>query len=87
MVWTIEFAKSADKQLERLDKQTKQRIRRYLREHAQFEPRKFGKALTADKRGLWRYRIGKYRVICQIKDETITVLVLKIGKRDTVYDD
>lgn len=49
-------------------------------------PRSLGKGLTSDKVGLWRYRVGDYRVICKIEDETITVLVLAVGHRKNIYD-
>lgn len=49
------------------------------------DPRFHGKGLTANKTGLWRYRIGDYRLISDISDETITILILKIGHRNDVY--
>ena len=49
-------------------------------------PRQLGKALRYDKYGLWRYRVGKYRILCDIRQETLLIVVIKIGKRDAVYD-
>ena len=49
------------------------------------DPRKLGKALTGDKGGLWRYRIGDYRAICILEDERLVVLVLELGHRREVY--
>ena len=49
------------------------------------DPRRFGKALTANLSGLWRYRIEDYRVICQIQDDKLVVLALKVGHRREVY--
>lgn len=49
------------------------------------DPRRFGKALTANLTGLWRYRIGDYRVICLIQDEKLLVLALKVGHRRQLY--
>jgi len=48
-------------------------------------PRQSGKALTGPMGGLWRYRIGDYRVVCDIQDKTLCILVVRIGNRNTVY--
>jgi mRNA interferase RelE/StbE len=85
--WTIEFSEIAVKQLKKLDKQTKLRIFDYLENRVctAADPRQHGKALAYNKAGLWRYRVGDYRIICQLKDETITVFVLSVGHRKEVY--
>ena len=49
-------------------------------------PKQYGKALRYDMIGLWRYRMGKYRMICEIKDKELIILVITIKKRDKVYD-
>ena len=88
MAWTIEYATAARAQLDRLDRQVAQRIIDYL-ERAVTEPenprvraemlrgRRFG--------GLWHYQVGDYRVICDIRDETLVVVVVKVGHRSQVY--
>ncbi len=88
MNWQIEVSETAAKQLERLDKPVQARIFKYLKERLlnTKNPRAFGKGLTGDKAGLWRYRVGDYRIICQVKDEIVTVLVLEVGHRKTIYD-
>ncbi len=88
MDWTIKFKESALKELEKVSKPDQFKIRNYLRERllTAKNPRDFGKALSNTKAGLWRYRIGKFRIICQIKDHELCILIVKIGKRDTVYD-
>jgi len=50
------------------------------------DPRAFGKPLKADLKGLWRYRVADYRLICSIQDQRLVVLVLKVGHRRDVYD-
>jgi mRNA interferase RelE/StbE len=50
------------------------------------DPRRFGKGLKADLAGLWRYRFGDYRILCQIKDRELLVLVVAVGHRRDVYD-
>jgi mRNA interferase RelE/StbE len=87
LVWKVEYAASARKQLRQLDKQAARRILDYMdmRVAASPDPRKLGKALSGPLGDLWRYRIGDYRVICSIKDDSLSVLVVKPGKRSDVY--
>ncbi|MDV5974019.1 Toxin RelG [Streptococcus canis] len=49
-------------------------------------PRQIGKALTGNFKGLWRYRIGNYRVICDIIDDELIVLALEVGHRKDIYN-
>jgi mRNA interferase RelE/StbE len=85
--WIIEIKRSAERQIQKLDRKSQERIVRFLREHVQAadNPRQWGKPLQGEKRGLWRYRVGDYRLICDIRDETVTVLVLAIGHRKDIY--
>ena len=53
----------------------------------QNHPKQLGKVLTGNKKGLWRYRVDKFRIICKIEENILTVLVLKIAIRDVVYQD
>jgi len=85
LVWTIEFAATAEKELSKLDKSAAKRILKFLKERVATDPRSSGKALRGDHAGLWRYRIGDYRVVCEIRDETVSVLVVRIGHRKEVY--
>lgn len=87
MVWTIEFDKAAKKELAKLDKSTADRILKFLEERIATDenPRRFGEALTENLAGLWKYRVGDYRVIVEIQDAIIIVLVLRIGHRSKVY--
>lgn len=87
MVWKISFKKSADKVFTKLPMPIRFRVLRYLDEVSKLDdPRMRGNALSANKKGLWRYRVGKYRVICDIQNDKIIILVVHVGKRDTVYD-
>ena len=88
MAWTIDFDASALKDLTKLDRSGQLRIERYLNERVATasSPRELGKALVGSRFGqLWRYRVGDYRIICQIKDNVLLVLVLEIGHRSVVY--
>jgi mRNA interferase RelE/StbE len=88
LAWLIKFDPRATKELKKLDQVAQKRIITYMKKQVALEnnPRLFGKSLTGDKQGLWRYRVGDYRVICELLDEEITVLVIKVGHRQSVYD-
>lgn len=87
MIWKVEFDDRASKELRKLDRQAQQDILRFLRERIATEedPRRFGKPLTADKAGLWSYRVRSYRMICHIEDNKLLVLVVRAGDRKNVY--
>ena len=82
----IEYTETSRKQLTKLDKTMQKRILDYMDEVGHLEnPRSRGKALVDNMRGLWRYRVGDYRVICEIQDSKIIIAVLKIGHRKNIY--
>ena len=87
MVWTIEYTETARNQLRKLDKPVARRVVDYLdqRVAASGDPRSAGKALTGPLGGLWRYRVGDCRVICELQDSRLRVLVVQIGHRGKVY--
>jgi mRNA interferase RelE/StbE len=87
VAWTIEFAKSVRKSIEKLDPQTRRRIRDFLDDKVASldNPRSLGRALSGPLGGLWRYRVGDYRIICDIKDNMLTILVITIDHRKDVY--
>ena len=87
VTWKVEWDEAAAKELRKLDTKIQRDILRYFRERIATDenPRRFGKALTGDKIGLWRYRVSQYRMICHIEDNTLTVLVLRVGHRRNVY--
>ncbi len=86
-IWQIEIARTAEKQISKLGCDGQKAIQRFLRERLRSaeNPRQWGKPLQGGKRGLWRYRVGDYRLICDIQDERITVLVLEVAHRRDVY--
>ena len=87
MGWRIEFTVKAEKELSSLDKPQASRILDYLDELAGLDdPRSRGKALAADLSGIWRYRVGGGRILCRIEDRRLLVLVVRLGRRDSVYD-
>ena len=87
MVWRIEFDPRAVKELAKFDRPIQQRLLRVLRERIATldDPRSIGEALRGEELGrFWKYRIGAYRVICDIRDEDIVILVIRIGDRKEV---
>jgi mRNA interferase RelE/StbE len=88
MVWRIEIAPAAKKELDKLDQQTAQSILTFLRKRvAQLKnPRSIGDVLNGPKFGeYWRYRVGDYRIIVMIEDDVLLILVLRVGHRKHVY--
>ncbi|WP_372715575.1 type II toxin-antitoxin system RelE/ParE family toxin [Immundisolibacter sp.] len=87
MPWTIDYTDTARKQLLKLDKQAARRIVDFMDERIASvdDPRSTGKALSGPLGGFWRYRVGDYRVICDVQDSAWRVLVVKIGNRREVY--
>ena len=87
MVWKIEFVPAAAKELKKLGRAEAARIIATLESRiaALDDPRTLGSALTGELGGLWRWRIGDYRVIARIEDERIIILVVRVGHRREVY--
>lgn len=87
MAWTIKYSHRAGKTLKELDKPSAKRLIQSLEEiSALADPRSRGKALTGPLSGLWRYRIGDYRVICDLIDEELVIVALELGHRSSIYD-
>ena len=88
MKYTVIFTEKAQKQLKKLDRQTSALIIGWLEKNIENceNPRAHGKSLVENKSGQWRYRVGNYRVICEIQDKEIIVLVLEVGHRREIYD-
>ena len=88
MAWIIKYTESSSRQLKKLDKQTALRVLDYMDERVAVldDPRSLGKNLKGPKIGeYWRYRVGDMRVICNIVDEQVMVLVIEVGNRREVY--
>jgi mRNA interferase RelE/StbE len=87
VIWRIEITRTAERQITKLSRAAQRSIQRFLRERLTpaENPCQWGKPLHGEKRGLWRYRVGDYRLICDIQDDRTAVLVLEVAYRKDVY--
>ncbi|THV16669.1 type II toxin-antitoxin system RelE family toxin [Rhizobium rhizophilum] len=88
MAWTIEYRQPVRKTIDKLDPVIRRRIKQFLEERLakHDNPRSFGDPLQGSKLGAyWRYTVGDYRIICDIQDGKLIVLVVEIGHRSSVY--
>jgi len=87
LAWTVKLSDEAKRKLSKLDKPIQKRIATFLQTRIQNaeNPRNTGKALQGKLSGLWRYRVGDYRILCRIEDNALIVLVIEIGHRKEVY--
>lgn len=85
-MWKIKLSPEAEKQLRTIDRSASLKIQKYLKERVALNPIMFGKPLSANLKGFWRYGVEDYRIICDVRDKELVVLVVKIGHRSKVYD-
>lgn len=86
LTWTIKISERALRSLRKMDKQVARRIRDKLAEISTLEnPRSTGKALTGSLAGVWRYRVGDYRILCDIEDNELVVIIIDVAHRREVY--
>jgi len=88
LAWTIEYDPRVEKDLRGLDKRIQKEILDYMETRIALsgDPKNFGKALRHSQQGLWRYRVRDYRIICEIQQHRVVVLVIAVGHRSKVYD-
>jgi mRNA interferase RelE/StbE len=87
LTWQVEFDERARRDLRKLHTTIQNRILTFLRLRVVTEgsPRLYGETLKGDMAGLWKYRVGDYRIVCEIHDEEATVFVVRIGHRREIY--
>ncbi len=87
MSYEVEVTPRFEKEFKKLDKYTQKMIKSWITKNLVNcdNPRAHGKGLTANRSGQWRYRIGDYRMICQIEDEKLIILALSVGHRREIY--
>lgn len=85
--WVVEFKPSAFKELSKLDKNIQEKIFKYFEKlsNNDLTPRAYGLQLQGKHKGLWRYRVSDYRIICEIQDNKLIILVLGVGHRKEIY--
>lgn len=85
MTYAVEWSRRSEKQLAKLDRQVARTLVRFMYErvHVAQDPRSIGKQLQDSE--FWRYRVGDYRILCEIQDERLTVLAVDLGHRREVY--
>lgn len=83
MMYRVETSSRFDREFRKLDKYTQRMIKAWITKNliGCEDPRVHGKGLTVNRSGQWRYRIGEYRLICQIEDEQLVILALSVGHR------
>ncbi|MGL4601872.1 MAG: type II toxin-antitoxin system RelE family toxin [Plesiomonas sp.] len=88
MAWKIDYSERALKSLKKMDKQNAKRILDFLDQRVAVldDPRTSGKPLKGDLGIFWRYRVGDYRVLCEIQDDKLVILAALIGHRKEVYE-
>ncbi len=87
MACEVEYTATALRQLRKLDRATARRIVDYLDDVARLgDPRSRGKALVGDRSGIWRYRVGDYRILCELVDAELLIVALEVGHRGAIYD-
>lgn len=86
-MYKVVLSKKADKQLSKLNPNTAKKIVTWMKKNLENceDPRQKGKGLTGDKSGEWRYRVGDYRIIAEIRDNEVIILVLEVGHRKEIY--
>lgn len=87
MIWRLETSRNFDKEFKKLDGYTQRVIQSWIAKNIKntSDPRSHGKALAGNLAGLWRYRIGDYRLIAQIRDEKFVILAISVGHRSKIY--
>ena len=88
MIYELKYEARAVKQIKKLDPATRKLIKSWIEKNLlnTDNPRQHGKGLTGSLSQYWRYRVGDYRIICEIQDDIIVILVLDVGHRRSIYD-
>ncbi len=86
-MYKVEFSIESANYIRKMDNSTRTTLLKWINKNLVNceDPRVHGKSLTGNKKGIWRYRVGNYRVLCDIQDEVLTILVLEIGHRSKIY--
>lgn len=85
--YRVEISRAASRKIKKLDREVQRLILSYINRnlHNSEDPRAAGKALKGPLKGLWRYRIGSYRLLAEIEDEELLVIAVDVGHRSEIY--
>lgn len=87
MAYEVEYTATALRQLRKLDRQVARRIVDFLDEVSALDnPQSRGTTFAGDRAGIWRYRVGDYRVLCELRDAELVIFSLAVGHRGDIYD-
>lgn len=88
MTFSVEFSEKADEDLQKLDISQRAPIMAWIKKNLVDceDPRRSGHALTGPFAGFWRYRVGKYRLVAEIRDDVLTIVIVAVGNRKNIYD-
>ena len=88
MSYTVRYTDRAIKSLKKLDRSVLIMIKAWIEKNlvGTSDPRAHGKGLTSNRSGQWRYRVGSYRILAEIQDSDLIILVIEVGHRSTIYD-
>lgn len=88
MNYKVEYSKTAKKQIKKLDNYTKVMLMNWITKNLVHcdDPRKYGKALRGNLKNQWRYRVGNYRILCEIEDDRLIILIISVGHRRDIYE-
>ncbi len=87
MSYSVKYKKAAEKKLEKMDATVRNRIKTWIDKNLEGceNPRAKGKALEGEWEGYWRYRVGNYRLVADIQDDKIIILIVNVDKRNDIY--
>ena len=87
--YEVKFTESAEKDLKKLNKSIAKLLKKWISENliGTQNPKQRGKALTGNLKGLWRYRVGSYRIVAEIKNDILLILIIEISDRKETYKD
>lgn len=87
MAWRVEFERSAERELSKLDRQTRERVLRFLHQRLRVreDPRELGDRLAGPMSEFWKYRVGDYRIVAELHDAEKLILVVRVRHRSVVY--
>ena len=88
MNYTVRYTEKAIKSIKKLDRPVQTMIKAWIEKNliGTEDPRRHGKGLTANRSGQWRYRVGDYRILADIRDNELVILIVEAGHRSTIYN-